>query len=192
MQRDKSRLILQGETLIARAIRTLAPLTDDLVLVTNTPEHFADLGARLVVDVIPGGGALSGVHAGLIAARHEWALIVACDMPFLNAGLLRYMAGLAAGHAVVVPHWQGELEALHAFYSRECLPAIEPILRRGGGRIVTFCEQVSARYVEPDEIARFDPSGLSFFNINSPEDWERAQALAAGVGQQIGKEMDRV
>jgi len=101
-------------------------------------------------------------------------------MPFLNLDLLHYMASLAPGHAVVVPRWRDELEPLHAIYSRQCLPVIEPILRRGGGRIVEIYEHVNVHYVEPDEIARFDPAGLTFFNINLPEDWERAQALAAG------------
>jgi len=179
MGRDKSQLTLHGETLAARAVRTLVSLCDDLILVTNISEQFTGLSVTLTGDVIPGGGALSGIHAGLAAARHEWALVVACDMPFLNLDLLRYMADLAPGYAAVVPRWQGELETLHTFYSRQCLSAIEPILRRGGGRIIEFYERVNVRYVEPDEISRFDPKGLSFFNINSPEDWARAQELAA-------------
>ena len=179
MGRDKSQLILHGETLVARAIRLIGALTGDLILVTTAPDPFAGLDARLTGDVIPGGGALSGIHAGLSAARHEWSLVVACDMPFLNLDLLRYMASLAPGCAAVVPRWQDELETLHAFYSRECILIIEPILKRGGGRIIEFYERVNVRYVEPDEITHFDPDGLSFFNINSPEDWERALALAA-------------
>ena len=179
MGRDKGQLILHGETLVARAIRLIGSLTDDLILVTAAPGPFAGLDVRLTGDVIPGGGALSGIHAGLSAARHEWSLVVACDMPFLNLDLLRYMASLAPGQAAVVPRWQGELETLHTFYSRECIPIIEPILKRGGGRIIEFYECVNVRYVEPDEIAHLDPAGLSFFNVNSPEDWERARTLAA-------------
>jgi molybdopterin-guanine dinucleotide biosynthesis protein A len=182
MGRDKSQLILHGETLVARAIRLIGALTGDLILVTTAPDPFAGLDARLTGDVIPGGGALSGIHAGLSAARHEWSLVVACDMPFLNLDLLRYMASLAPGRAAVAPRWQDELETLHAFYSRECIPVIEPILKRGGGRIIEFYERVNVRYVEPDEITRFDPDGLSFFNVNSPEDWERARSLAARQG----------
>ena len=178
MGADKSQLTLAGETLIARAVRTLGALSDDLVVVTNTPEPLAGLGARLTGDVIPGGGALSGIHAGLVAARRELAVVVACDMPFLNVALLRHLASLAPGHAAVVPRWQGEAETLHAVYSRNCIAAIEPILRRGGGRIVELFAHVAVRYVEPEEIARFDPEGLSFFNVNSPQDWARAQALA--------------
>jgi molybdopterin-guanine dinucleotide biosynthesis protein A len=183
MRRDKSQLILAGETLVARAVRMLVPLTDDLILVTNTPEQFTRLNVRLSGDVIPGGGALSGIHAGLTAARYEWALVVACDMPFLHLGLLRFMASLAPGHAVVAPRWQGEIETLHTFYSRACLPFIEPILQLGGGRIIEFYEHVDVRYVEPEEIARFDPEGLSFFNVNSPEDWEQVQMLAQAARQ---------
>jgi molybdopterin-guanine dinucleotide biosynthesis protein A len=179
MGRDKSQLMLRGETLAARAIRILSAFTDDIILVTNTPEQFAGLNVRLTGDLIPGSGALSGIHAGLTAARHEWALVVACDMPFLSLDLLRYMAGLTPGHAAVVPRWQGELEPLHTFYSRACIPFIEPILQRGGGRIIEFYRRIDVRYVEPDEVISLDPQGLSFFNVNSPEDWARAQELAA-------------
>lgn len=179
MGRDKGQLMLQGETLTARAVRTLSALTEDVILVTNTPEQFKGLSARLTGDVIPGGGALSGIHAGLTAAYHEWSLVVACDMPFLNLDLLRYMASLARGaSAAVVPRWQGELETLHTLYSRQCLPAIEPILHRGGGRIIEFYDRIHVRYVEPEEIVPLDPQGLSFFNVNAPEDWARAQELA--------------
>jgi len=175
---DKSQLMLGGETLVARAVRTLGALSDDLVIATNTPELFAGLGARLIGDAIPGRGPLSGLHAGLAAARHELAVVVACDMPFLNVALLRHMLSLAPGHAAVVPRWRGEVETLHTVYSRDCVAAIEPILRRGGGRIVELYAHVAVRYVEPDEIARFDTEGLCFFNVNSPQDWARAQALA--------------
>ena len=182
MGRDKSHMTLGGETLVARAVRTLRALSDDVVVVTNTPESFSGLAARLTGDVIAGGGALSGIHAGLAAARHEFALVVACDMPFLNLALLQHMTSLAPGYDAVVPHWQGELEPLHAIYSRQCVTVVEPILRQGGGRIVEFYAAVRVRYLEPEEITRFDPEGLSFFNINSPEDWGRAQELAAREG----------
>ena len=182
MGRDKSHLILGGETLVARAARTLSALSDDVVVVANTLEPRGNLAARLTGDVIAGGGALSGIHAGLAAARHEFALVVACDMPFLNLALLRHMASLAPGHDAVVPHWQGESEPLHAIYSRQCITVIEPVLRRGGGRIVELYATIRVRYLEMEEIARFDPEGLSFFNINSPDDWERAQELAVRKG----------
>jgi len=177
MGRDKSQLIFGGESLIARAVRRLRGLSDDVIVVTNAPDQLADLDARLIGDALPGGGALSGIHAGLLAARHEFTFVAACDMPFLNLALVRHMAGLAPGHAVVVPRWQGEFEPLHAFYSCACLALVERLLRQGGASIFDMYSALSARYLEPDEITRFDPEGLSFFNVNTPEDWARAQRI---------------
>ena len=182
MGRDKSQLTLDGETLVARAVRVLGALSDDLVVVTNTQEAYADLNARVTGDQILGGGALSGIHAGLLAARYDAAAVVACDMPFLNLALLRHMALLSPGYDAVVPRWQGEVEPLHAIYSRNCVAAIEPVLLRGGGRIYDLYAHLAVRYLEPEEVIRFDPEGISFFNINSPEDWVRAQELAARIG----------
>lgn len=182
MGRDKSQLTLGGETLVARTVRLLSALSDDLVVVSGTQETYAGPNARLIEDRIPGGGALSGVHAGLLAARYDAAVVVACDMPFLNLALLRHMALLSSGYDVVVPRWQGEVEPLHAIYSRNCVSAIEPVLRRGGGRIYDLYAQLAVRYLEPEEVIQFDPDGLSFFNINSPEDWIRAQEMAARTG----------
>ncbi len=181
MGRDKGQLRLGGETLVARALRTLGRLSDDLVLVTNTPEPYAGLGARLVGDVIPGGGALAGIHAGLLAARHSYAMVVACDMPFLSVALLGYMQRIAAGYAAAVPRSPAGLEPLHAIYSRACIPVIEQLLHQGRVRIVELYSYVQVRYLEWDEILPLDPEGLSFFNINSPEDWARAQELAANA-----------
>jgi molybdopterin-guanine dinucleotide biosynthesis protein A len=177
--RDKSQLKLGQQTLLARSIETMAALTDDVIVVTRKPRRPGRLPARLVSDVITGRGALSGLHAGLQAARHEYVLVIACDMPFLNSRLLRYMVVIAPGYDAIVPHWQGEVEPLHAVYAQACLPAIETLLHSGGGRLVEFYPQVNVRYLEHSEITLFDPQGLSFFNVNTPEDWERAQALEA-------------
>lgn len=184
LKADKGQLVLGQQTLLARSIESLARLTDDVIVVTDKPRPTDRPGtARLVHDQIAGSGALSGLHAGLGAARHDYALVVACDMPFLDLRLLRYMTILAPGYDAVVPVWQGEAEPLHAIYARACLPAIETLLRSGGGRVVGFYPHVNVRYLEPGEIALFDPQGLSFFNVNTPQDWERAQVLEATRGQ---------
>jgi molybdenum cofactor guanylyltransferase len=186
--KDKSQLVLGRQTLLARSITAMTTLTDDVIVVTGEPERLSKLAtARVVGDVIAGSGALSGLHAGLQAARHDYALVVACDMPFLNLRLLRYMAIIAPGYDAVVPLWRNEAEPLHAIYTRTCLPAVESLLQSGGGRIVEFYPQINVRYLEPDEIALFDPQGLSFFNINTPQDWERAKELEAMRGARQGE-----
>ena len=144
---------------------------------TNSPERYSHLQARLVGDVYPGTGALGGIYSGLKAARAEYSLVAACDMPFLDLRLLRYMMLLSPGQDAVIPR-VGELtEPLHAIYSRRCLLPIERVLSAGGLRIMDFFGDVRVRYVEQREIDLFDPQHLSFFNINTYADLERARDL---------------
>jgi len=175
--RDKALLELEGRPLITRTLDVLAQLTDDLIVVTSMAPHLFPPSARVVADRCAGAGVLAGVHAGLLAAREELALVVACDMPFLNLDLLRYIISLAQEADIVIPRWT-DVEPLHAVYRpATCLGPIEGALARGERRIISFYGEVKVRYVERAEIARFDSQGLSFFNVNTPSDWERARAL---------------
>ncbi len=179
MGRDKSLLEIEGQPLLARTVDALAALSADLVVVTNDPAPYQPLAlpVRYVPDEKPGVGALMGVYSGLRAARHERALVVACDMPFLNVRLLRYMLSLVDTYDVVVPRFDGYLEPLHAIYGKGCLPAMERVLAQGRRQIVAFFDQVRVRYVDEAEIDRFDPHHLSFVNVNTAEDWVRIQKL---------------
>ncbi len=150
MGADKALLLLDGQPLIARTVQQLSTLSDDLIVVTNNPERFEPLGlaARLVVDERPGEGSLMGIYSGLKVARHPYALVVACDMPFLNLPLLRYMLSIMPTYDVVVPRLAGMLEPLHAVYGRTCLPWIARLLDEGQRKIVAFFPYVKVRHVE--------------------------------------------
>jgi molybdopterin-guanine dinucleotide biosynthesis protein A len=178
-------LVLDGQPLVARAVDKLLALSDDLVVVTNDATRYEPLAlrARLVPDERPGEGALMGVYSGLKAARYSQALVVACDMPFLNLSLLRYMLSLASSHDLVIPRMGEFLEPLHAVYSRACLPAIARLLDQGRRQIIAFFHEVQVRYVEEDEVDRFDPRHLSFVNVNTPQDWEWVQGVLRGQGK---------
>jgi molybdopterin-guanine dinucleotide biosynthesis protein A len=176
---EKALLLLDGQPLITRAVQELSALSDDLIIVTNTPERFEPLGlaARLVTDERPGEGSLMGIYSGLKAARHPYAVVVACDMPFLNLPLLRYMLLNAPGCDVVMPRLESMLEPLHAVYGRTCLPWMARLLDEGQRKIVAFLPYVKVRHIEEDEIDGLDPLHLSFVNINTPQDWEQVQGL---------------
>jgi molybdopterin-guanine dinucleotide biosynthesis protein A len=181
--RDKSLLELEGQPLLARVVQRLGTLSDDLVVVTNDAPRYESLSlaARFVPDEKPGMGSLMGIYSGVQVARHSHALVVACDMPFLSVPLLRYMASLAPGYDVVVPRLGAFLEPLHAIYGNSCLPFMKELLDRGERRIVAFFHSVRVRYVKDSELDRFDPEHLSFVNVNTPQDWVRAQELL-GLG----------
>lgn len=168
-----------GETLVGRVVANLRVLSDDIVLVSNAPELYADLPVRHCADRFPGAGPLAGLHAGLHAAHNRWAFLAACDMPLVDHRLVRYMALLTEGYDAVAPRIEQAVEPLHALYSQACLPAIEASLQAGQRRMISFYPAVRVRYVEGREIAIFDREGRTFANANTPEDWERLRALLA-------------
>lgn len=182
--RDKAFLLVDGQPLLTWMVHRLTALSDDLIVVANDRARYEALAlpARLVSDERPGVGSLMGIYSGLKAACYPHALVVACDMPLLNATLLRYMMPLAQGYDVVIPRMGGFLEPLHAIYGRTCLPAMERLLEQGQRQIIAFLGEVKVRYVEEHEIDRFDPLHLSFFNVNTAADWRRVQQLLAEQG----------
>lgn len=179
MGRDKAFLEIGGQSLIERILACVNPLTDDLFISTNSPERFAPFGLRTVLDIDPGKGALGGIYSALTAARHPSVLVVGCDMPFLNRKLLQYLINLAPQAEVIAPRIDPQRpETLHTVYSKNCLPAIKLCLQANRLRIVDFFDEVSIRYVSPAEIAQFDPHFYSFVNLNTPDDWKKAQAMS--------------
>ena len=182
--RDKAVEPFAGEPLIRRVIRRASDAIHAAAIVVVVADRQRaealplDAAHRTAVDVFPDCGSLGGIYTGLDAASTDWALVVACDMPFLSAPLLEHMASLRDGVDAVVPEIDGRPEPTHALYSRRCLPAIAKRLRAGELKISGFYEDVSVRYLPEDEVRRFDPELLSFFNINRPEDLARALELA--------------
>jgi len=182
--RDKALEKINGQSLIERAIDRLLPLGQEIIVV-SAQEQVSSLTCllspytktRIVVDYYPGKGPLGGVYTGLKAADTFYNLVVACDMPFLNLALLHYLICLAPGFNVVVPKVGGMLEPLHAAYSKDCLKVMEKSLRMGWFQIAKIFALVKTRYVLDEEVDRFDPEHLSFLNINTAADLQRAKAL---------------
>lgn len=181
MGRDKALLDLGGRPMIARVAERLGQACAEVLVVDREPGRYAFLGLPVVPDRRPGFGALSGLHAGLLALRRPFGLFVACDMPFLRPPLLRYLAALATTAAAaawdaVVPRRGGRPEPLLAVYGRHLLPVVEDILAGGGGplRRVLEAPGVRVRWVEEQALRRFDPELVSLVNVNTPEDYRQA------------------
>jgi len=110
-------------------------------------------------------------------------MVVACDMPFLNLDLLRYMIDLAREYDVVIPKVDDEiLEPLHAVYSGNCIPPLEFLIKQNRLSILELFPMVKVRNVANSEINQFDPQHLSFFNINTEADLQKGLKLAGKEG----------
>jgi molybdopterin-guanine dinucleotide biosynthesis protein A len=175
MGRDKAFLALGGRSLIEIVVERVRAVASEVIVVTNTPLRYAHLATRLVRDIHRGVGTLGRIHAGLAAARHDHALVVGCDMPFLNPSLLAYLASLAPHYDAVVPRVDGLFEPLHAVYCRSCLPLIEAQISTRQWQAFSFYPRARVRYVERAEIAHFDPELLSLRNANTPKEWQRVE-----------------
>lgn len=178
--RNKAVEQFHGERLIERQVRTLRCLFPEVMIVSNTPELYLDLDVTIVQDLIPERGPLGGIYTGLLFAQGKSIFVTACDMPFLQLPVLRRMVELFPGHDVVVPRLGDYLEPLHGIYSPRCLPHIRRMLDREELQIIRLFPSVKIAYLSKEEIGRLDPTGLSFFNINTPEDLAKAKQLLAG------------
>ena len=134
--RNKAVEEIGGERLIERVINRLSRVASETVVVVAEESRAEGLdlpdGVRTAADIYPGHGSLGGIFTGLSAARGDYGIVVACDMPFLNTGLLQFMVDLAPDFDVVVPRLDGRPEPLHAIYSKSCLEPIESRLKRQG------------------------------------------------------------
>jgi len=178
MGRDKRFLDLHGVSLLEHVLTRLRPIVGELIVVTRGADPLPGLDARMVTDRYPGMGVLAGVHAGLFAARNEWAYVVAGDMPLLSRALLTAMTSMADDQTVdvIVPRWNGMLEPLHGLYrAATCAQAAERALQSGRRRIVAFYPEVRVRVMTEVEVRRWDPDGESFLNVNTPGEWQAAQ-----------------
>jgi molybdopterin-guanine dinucleotide biosynthesis protein A len=173
----KALLPFGGRPLIQRVVEALCSVLPDSLIVTNTPELYAFLGLPMVGDVYPDGGSLGGIYTGLAACSGEAALCVACDMPFLSASFLAFLASRAGEADVVIPDADGEVQPLHAVYAKTCLPAMRRRLEAGELKVAGFFPEVRVLHVSSDVIARMADPGLIFVNLNTREDVARARAL---------------
>jgi molybdopterin-guanine dinucleotide biosynthesis protein A len=185
--RYKASVTVNGEGLLQRVVSRLSFLSSDIIVVIargQQPPRVAGYpGLKIATDVYDAKGPLAGIYTGLEASNSACNLVVACDMPFLNRALLAYMLEISAGFDAVIPRLGDMVEPLHAVYSKSCLPAIKSMLDGGRFNVGGLLARVGVRYVEADEIDRFDPEHLSFFNINTGADLKKASQLIAGESQ---------
>lgn len=172
-----------GERIADRVIRSMREAFERVVLVANDGETYRSLGLEMRPDLRPGLGALGGIYTAASWAEEEGcrgAVVVACDMPFLSAALLKKIGEVAESDEVVAPEsesWRG-MEPLCAFYGTRCREAIEQALARGDRHVISFFPDVRLRLIPRDQVAAFGDPDLLFLNVNSPEDREQADDAA--------------
>ena len=189
MGEDKALKPFLGRPLIQRVVDRVAPVADELIVTTNRPDDYSFLHTRLFSDLIPDRGALGGLYTAIASATQPLVAVVACDMPFASAKLIEGMSRLMVQKEadVVIARVASEqgvkssggYEPLHAVYRREtCLPAIESAINADKWKVIVWFPQVKVQELTEDELNSLDPDGLAFWNVNTPEEFAEAEALA--------------
>lgn len=171
MGTNKAFLEIGGVRLIDRILSVYKNIFREIIIVTNDPLAYTGIfDASVVTDIYKGKGSLGGLYTGLFYASNDHAFVAACDMPFLNEDFIRYMIEQIGRYDIVVPELPEGFQALHAIYSRVCLPAIVKKIKSDRLKIADFFKDMRLLSVTEEDIRPFNKDGRLFLNINSPED----------------------
>ncbi len=169
-----------GDEMILETIYELfSSLFKEVIIVVNEPREFAGWDMTVVTDIIPSKCALAGLHAGLFYASYPYAYVTACDTPFVKRSVVEYIVGsIKSGYEVIIPRTDDGLEPLYAVYSKACIPLIEKSLENNIFMIKKFFRKKKVLEIPVDKLKLLDPEMRFIFNVNTPQDFEKAKTMA--------------
>lgn len=165
----KAFIEVEGMPIIKRNLRLMKGLFQDVFIVTNQPELYIHLDTDLLGDVYNIRGPMTGIFTSLVNASEDWVFVTACDMPFIDERVIRYLAGKRHGYWAVLP----DDEPLFAFYSKRLLLSMERAILAEKRRLRDFLGVKKVKYVNRKEIAMICDGERTFVNLNTPEDVKR-------------------
>lgn len=179
MGEDKGLLKFGDQALVKFILNQVKGLAEEAFIVSNNKNEYLEFGLPVYSDIYKDIGALGGIHTILNFTQSDYVLILACDMPFVNLPLVKYMMSFTPDFDVIVPQLEDAfVEPFKAFYSKSCLPAVNSAIKRGQKRVISFFEDVNVKVVGPEKVRMFDPEFKSFLNVNTPNDYQEALILA--------------
>jgi molybdopterin-guanine dinucleotide biosynthesis protein A len=194
MGTDKSRLTLEGQSFVERIAGELSAITLSVTVVGNNPTaDDRQVNLPTIPDVYPQWGALGGVHAALAACSAVWALIVACDFPFVTEELFARLRTLGEDFDAVAPiQGDGIPQPLCALYRVEsCLGRAEWLIKSGERKPIALLQSVETRWVKFAELSSLAGADHFFDNINTPEDYARVSEKGISTDDvTMGSEQD--
>lgn len=178
MGTDKYLLPFFNLMLIERLIKELEKAVQEVILITNEPEKISFLPNKKYSDHYPVPSALTGLHSGLKHSAYELNFVLACDLPLFDALIVTYFVNqLNRGGQIVVPQTSKGFESLCALYSKKCLPEIESMFAEENYAIQDLFSRMSTSVIPAEQIEAFTHPNV-FFNMNTPEEYQKALSLA--------------
>ncbi|KAF5432159.1 molybdopterin-guanine dinucleotide biosynthesis protein A [Candidatus Methanophagaceae archaeon] len=183
---DKCFISLNNKPLLQHVIDCVSNVADEIIVAARDEkqgEQIRDVidnkEIRLVFDSVKGFGPLAGILSGFERATYSYALVIGCDMPFVNGRVVDFLFDVAAtGYDAVVPRWDnGMVEPLHAVYRREpMLEAIRDAEKTGDKKIFEILSYIKkVEFLSVNQLKVIDPNLKTFMNINTPDELKRSQ-----------------
>lgn len=179
MGRPKCDLQFGAGTMLDYIVAAMTPVFDDLIVAVAEPRLYAweNDSARVVVDRVPHRGPVSALEHALREIEFDRAFVCACDVPFVNGDLARRLCDMLGQHDALIPQVEGKLQPLQAVYRRSCTKVFAAMRARDEDRLHEIVNFADVRIMADEEIRSLDPERLGFFNVNTPEDYQRALKL---------------
>ncbi len=180
--RKKSFLEIDGKTLIQRLVELLDSIFTEVVISSNDSELYEFLGKKIISDIFPGRGPLSGIHSALSFTSSEKNFIVSCDMPFISSELIKYIINFKSNAEVILPRYEEKIQQLCGVYSKSVLPVVENLLVVSEkqksilkGSVFELLERVTTEFIPVDQLSFYQQN--LFMNLNTSEDYLLAKNI---------------
>lgn len=178
---NKAFIKVGGQRILDRLFAIFSELFDEIILVTNDPLQFVEWDLTIVTDIFPLRSSLTGIHTGLFYMKNQFAFFSACDTPFLEKNLIKVLLeNIDRNTDLIMPETSAGMEPLCAIYSKRCLKAAEQHIKQSKFKIQRALGNLRLKKIPATVLRAQDPELKSFFNINTPQDLVRAEAMAAG------------
>jgi molybdopterin-guanine dinucleotide biosynthesis protein A len=172
---DKSRLVVEGRTIIVRQVDVLQRVAGSVFIVGHDPARFADIGLPVHADLVPDAGALGGILTALTVADRPAVVVVACDMPFLDERLLRRLVALSANRDGAWVRTPRGPDPLLACYRRAAAARLRREVEAGRLKAGAIGAVLDLAEMSLDEVASYGPPARLLANLNTPDDYARVQ-----------------
>lgn len=175
---DKALISVGKKRILDLIYEVFIQLFDEIFLVTNNPVRYLEWDLNIVSDLYPVRCSLTGIHAGLFYASNPYAFFTACDTPFLKKELIADIIGrIEPGYDAIIPEISAGMEPLCAVYAKRSLNRIEQHILQDKLKIQRVFNKNRIKKIPEDILRLKDPQLWSFFNINTPDDLAKAEAL---------------
>ncbi|MBW8331435.1 MAG: molybdenum cofactor guanylyltransferase [Prolixibacteraceae bacterium] len=168
MGTDKALLLVQEETLLIRIKNLIGPFCKT-VEISGYKSDYSDFNIKMIPDLYPGIGPVSGLISTLKHSSTEWNLLVSVDTPFINKELIQSLITQIGEFDCIIPEHDGGMEPLIGLYNRKILPQLEEVINQGDYKLQRLVAKLNTRYLDCRPLIQKYPR--LFFNINRPEDY---------------------